>query len=582
MSNASKETHARQKALAQERKAAKPNAHLVARSKQLWERLRRKSHVPLEERKKLVAELFDIVTGQVKDFVFKHDSVRVIQTALKYANLDQRKMIARELQGEYRLLAESKYAKFLIGKLLVHGDDEVRDMVLLELFGHVRRMIKHPEASWILDDIYRGSATPTQKARLLREWYGAEFAIFPTEGLNSTSADLKEILERHPEKRAPIMRSLHELVNQLVQKKTTGFTMLHDAMLQYYLNVQPGSEEASEFKELLHGDEDGDLLRNLAFTKPGARLVCLALSHGNAKERKQILKSFQDLIPGLMYDPQGHQVLLAAFDVVDDTVLLAKSIVSALTGKGLHFEQKTQTLLAAVNDRNARTALLYPFARNPKAILPADDLSLLDEIHQIRLHTSKKPAEVRHTELVASLSAPLLSLIEYNMEALVASSFGCQFVAEVLLSASGDRGPASRAVAELAYDQAPLLQGPAAGRMLKRLVLGGHFNAQTGRVDRVEPSLGFHDMLWGIIHNTMLVKWAVGDNSFVVLAMMEAEGFDAKDELRRALQRARGQLEQAAAEHKKLQEKSGGTKEQTQNQSRQAVNKGTQLLLDLI
>ena len=547
--------------------------------------------MPLEERKKLVAELFDIVTGRVKDFVFKHDSVRVIQTALKYANLDQRKMIARELQGEYRLLAESKYAKFLIGKLLVQGDDEVRDMVLLELFGHVGRMIKHPEASWILDDIYRGSASPTQKARLLCEWYGAEFAIFPTEGLNSTSADLKEILARHPEKRAPIMRSLHELINQLVQKKTTGFTMLHDAMLQYYLNVQPGSEEASEFKELLQGDEELDLLRNLAFTKSGARLVCLALSHGNAKDRKQILKSFKTLVPGLMYDSHGHQVLLAAFDVIDDTVLLNKSIVSpltgkglpfeALTGKGLPFEETTQTLLNTVMDRNARIALLYPFAGKSKAILPADDLTLLDEIHQIRLHTSKKPPEVRRHELVASLSPPLLSLIEYNAEALVASSFGCQFVAEVLLSASGDRGPASNAVADLAHDDAPLLQTAAAGRMLKRLMVGGRFNAQTGRVDRVEPSLEFPDTLWGKVHHEVLVKWAEGANSFVVLAMLEAEGFNAKDELRGVLQRERQRLEKGTTRHE-LQQESGDTQPQTHNQSGHAINQGTRLLLDLL
>ncbi|KAL8937661.1 MAG: hypothetical protein Q9216_004313 [Gyalolechia sp. 2 TL-2023] len=57
-SSSSKEAHAKQKALAQERKAAKPNADSIARTKKLWERLRRKSHVPLEERKKLVAELF--------------------------------------------------------------------------------------------------------------------------------------------------------------------------------------------------------------------------------------------------------------------------------------------------------------------------------------------------------------------------------------------------------------------------------------------------------------------------------------------------------------------------------------------
>ncbi len=107
--------------LVKERKAAKPNADSIQRSKQIWERLRRKSHVPKEERRTLVDELFGIITGRVKDFVFKHDSVRVVQCALKYANPEQRKAIAVELKGEFKTLAESKYAKFLIGKMLVEG-----------------------------------------------------------------------------------------------------------------------------------------------------------------------------------------------------------------------------------------------------------------------------------------------------------------------------------------------------------------------------------------------------------------------------------------------------------------------------
>jgi pumilio family protein 6 len=117
----SREAHAKQKALARERKAAKPNADIIERSKKLWEKLRLKSHVDKEERKGLVKELFEIITGRVKDFVFKHDSVRVIQTAIKYSTMEQRRMIARELKGEFKVLAEGKYSKFLIAKLVEKG-----------------------------------------------------------------------------------------------------------------------------------------------------------------------------------------------------------------------------------------------------------------------------------------------------------------------------------------------------------------------------------------------------------------------------------------------------------------------------
>ena len=57
----------------------------------------------------------------MKDFILKHDAVRIVQTALKYANSEQKKLIAQELRGTYKTLAESRYGKFLIGKMLVIG-----------------------------------------------------------------------------------------------------------------------------------------------------------------------------------------------------------------------------------------------------------------------------------------------------------------------------------------------------------------------------------------------------------------------------------------------------------------------------
>ena len=531
----------------------------------------------------LVAELFEIITGRVKEFVFKHDSVRVIQTALKYANVDQRNMIAKELKGEYRGLAESKYAKFLVGKLLVHGDPEIRDLIVPEFYGHVRRMMKHPEGSWILDDIYRGIATPKQKAILLREWYGAEFAIFKTSGEDSVSSDLKELLDQHPEKRTPITRSLHELVNQLVQKKTTGFTMLHDAMLQYFLNLQPTGEEAVEFIELLKGDEEGDLLKNLAFTKSGAHLVCLALAYGNAKDRKHILKTYKNTIQILAFDNHGHQVLLAAFDVIDDTVLTSKSIFPELLGKDSAPEQQHETIMSYLVHLYARIPLLYLFSGKVKSIVTPEDLEMLDEVHRIRATTSKKEPETRRKELLKALSPTLLSFIAANAESLIQTSFGCLFMTEVLLGAEGEKQKALRAIAALANGGEEVqasLESPAAGRMLKTLVVGGRYNPATKAIDTVEPPLGFHEVLYAKIQDTVL-EWATGGNSFVVVGLLEAAGFPARDALRKTLAEHRKELGKAANEMTPAQRASAEVKSRELNgaKARQVGNKGTQLLL---
>ncbi|KAL8761210.1 MAG: hypothetical protein Q9184_002642 [Pyrenodesmia sp. 2 TL-2023] len=580
--SSSKESHAKQKALAQERKAGKPNADSIARTKKLWERLRIKSSVPKDERKQLVGELFEIITGNVKDFVLKHDSVRAIQTAIKYASLDQKRNIARELKGEYRSLAESRYARFLLGKLLVHGDKQIRDLIVPEFYGHVRRLIKHPEASWILDDVYRGVATPSQKAILLREWYGAEFAIFQTQGDDPVSAELKPILEEHPEKRKPIMHALHDLINLLVQKKTTGFTMLHDAMLQYFLNVPSGTEEMTNFIELLKGDEEGDLLKNLAFTKSGARVVCLALAYGNAKDRKQILKVYKGTIQAVAYDTNGHQLILTAYDVIDDTVLTSKSIFPELVGKSSDLdENQKQSFLDAVNNLNARIPILYLFTGESRMLLRGEDIESLNEVHSIRNTTSKKDPATRRKELLAYISPILLSLIANHAEALVQSSFGCQFITEVVLSAIGDREAALDKIIALTKSDSPDIQQalnePSAGRMMKTLVQGGRYNAKTKSVELVEPALSFHSSLFASLEaQDQVLEWATGGNSFVIVALLEADGFEKKKSLMEILQNGRKALEKVAASKALKKGASGESGESTKATKNSAVSKASE------
>src|SRR4029434_6245789 len=101
----------------------------------------------------------------------------------------------------------------------------------------------------------------------------------------------------------------------------------------YFLNLKPESEELKEFVEVVKEDENGDLLKNMAFTKSGARLVCLLLANGAAKDRKQIIKTYKDTFQLMCGDPHAHMILLTAYDVIDDTVLTAKTIFPEILGK---------------------------------------------------------------------------------------------------------------------------------------------------------------------------------------------------------------------------------------------------------
>ncbi|KAL8671040.1 MAG: hypothetical protein Q9224_007642, partial [Gallowayella concinna] len=287
----------------------------------------------------------------------------------------------------------------------------------------------------------------------------------------------------------------------------------------------------------------------------------------------------------LSYDEHGHQIILAAYDVIDDTVLTSKSIFPELVGKAADLDEtQTQALIAAVNHKFARIAILYLFANRRESFMPTMEQGLLDTIHSVRTGTSKKDPVTRRKELITHISPTLLSLIANNAEALVKSSFGCQFIMEFLPSAIGDRDPALKAIIAVIQSDSPevmeALKTPAAGRLLKTLVQGGHYDTKDRKVKLAEPAFGFHNMLFKTLEaKGQVVEWATSDNSFVVVALMETQGFEGKAKLKEILIKNIKRLEEAAKgpTPKVAMTEAGSKKEQSRG-----GNKGVQLLLKSI
>ena len=123
----------------------------------------------------------------------------------------------------------------------------------------------------------------------------------------------------------------------------------------------------------------------------------------------------------------AHVLLLTLMDVVDDTVLVNKSI----------FSEFQQHLYDLATNKFGRIPLLYPFVGRKTRLMPPPIMAQIQAIDRIREATSKKDAALRMSELRAHLSPALLGGIAENAEDLVHDSFGCQFIAEVLLGAVG-------------------------------------------------------------------------------------------------------------------------------------------------
>jgi pumilio family protein 6 len=351
------------------------------------------------------------------------------------------------------------------------------------------------------------------------------------------------------------------MINGLVQKKMTGFTMLHDAMLQYFLVLAPGSAEQVEFLEILKGDIDketegggGDLFRNLAFTKSGSRLVCLALAYSSAKDRRTILRAFKDTIELMAFDQYAKLVLVTGLEVSDDTKMSSKSILPELFGDKITEEsQRLDRLESVITNLNARLPILFPMTGMAKWLVSEPDGKVLEEAFAVRRTMSKKNPDSRRIEVIEFMAMALLNFVAKRARNLSQSSFGCQFITETLLSTpdSDKKEVAKSALAELGEGdlsaEGHVAKNAAVGRMLKTLVLGGQFDATEKKVKLAEPRLGFAVNLWPVIKNNV-VEWASGDSSFVVVALLESEDVDdaTKAEVMKAIKKGRKSIEAAA------------------------------------
>lgn len=183
--NAARESHKVQRALHEQRKAAKPHSQLLVEAKRVWS-LARQKNIPPAERQQHVRDLMKIVEGKVKDIVLKHDASRIIQTIVKYGGRKERDQIASELKGHFKQLAEGKYSKFLVSKLIRHCTAH-RESILSEFQGYILRLLLHREASRVLADAFELYANAYERSILLRDFYGKEITLFSTN--RGTEAD---------------------------------------------------------------------------------------------------------------------------------------------------------------------------------------------------------------------------------------------------------------------------------------------------------------------------------------------------------------------------------------------------------
>uniref|UniRef100_A0A6B2L0M7 PUM-HD domain-containing protein n=1 Tax=Arcella intermedia TaxID=1963864 RepID=A0A6B2L0M7_9EUKA len=387
-----------------ERKMAKPHGEARIQIKRLWADLGKKKDTTKTQQS--ITEMLSLMEDGklITEFAMKRDLSRIIQSILKYGTQEQRDVVQENLKEHVVELSKNNYAYYLVMKLLYYGTKEQRSAIIEKFYGRVRQLVRHKNASNVVETAYITYANSAQKKSLLEEFYGPEYSLFKS-GEKHT---LQEILNANPIKKPTILNFLKNYLFDLTNKPDIlRNSIVHKPLLQY-MELAKDSDKA-EMAGFM-----SDHLKTFLHSKDGARAAVMCIQYAPLKERKMIVKSFKGYVKKICMEQYGHWVIISVFKFVDDTVLVSKLILKEM-------QQHTKELLLDKYGRLAFLAIIkgvvVPYF--PPQIVKFMEPKLIDDPQNPgkQIATTKKLDEKRKEELLQNLLIDFTNAIS-NAEAI--------------------------------------------------------------------------------------------------------------------------------------------------------------------
>lgn len=514
--------HKEQRKLLRDRKQSRKSGTQVQQIKNLWEKLRVKSTpMPKAERQKLADQVWELAKDCISDLVLKHDASRVVQTLVKYSPRDRREQIVDALRGKFYLLATSAYGKYLLVKLLHYGTKNSRQVIIDELHGNLRKLMRHREGAYVVEDLYVLYATNEQKQQMIREFWGSEYAAFRD---SHKGLSIEEVCESSVEKRTIIAKNLIGTISASVEKGSTGFQILHAAMRE--LVHIANDKEISELIDLLH-----EQFAELVHTPEGSEVACTLIARANAKERKSIIKVLKDHAEPLIKNEYGNAVFITLLLCVDDTVLVYKSFGPSIKDHLKEF----------IVHKYGRRPFLYILVGLDSKYFNPHVVKDLERYVRMSEATSKKAPPQKRRELLGKFAPLFLQTVLHHYSDILSENLGSQFVAELLTNDDlyeqlneKDQILFQEVVdtistmfkGDITEENHPIHKSFST-RLLKSLIQGGKWNNKEKKFEPLEkvPILGanFAQKFYEeIIDASNLLDWVSnGDSSFTIVALFE-------------------------------------------------------------
>lgn len=232
-----------------------------------------------------------------------------------------------------------------------------------------------------------------------------------------------------------------------------------------------------------------------------------------------MLKLLKPHVAKIAVEENGHFVLLAAFDSVDDTVLIEKTIINELISP-----QNAMNIATNQHGMKVFEYLLSP--RDTKFFHPQYINVLTSGDNNPH---SKKDKEIRKKELRNTASNNLLKLVETQVKDLVKQGSKSVLVLNILTMASDDvdKKPALRSFIQLLNDEGPyhepkdgkmhIIEDGHANYLIKKLLIHEKRQLQNG-----EKLIGFSELLVSMIPKETISSWyKCNRGAFLLLSLIE-------------------------------------------------------------
>eukprot|EP00795_Rhopilema_esculentum_P004855 gene4855-21184_t len=266
-----------------------------------------------------------------------------------------------------------------------------RSLVIKALYGNVKKLVRQKEASGVLEFIYHQFADSGERSSLIEEFYGPQYAVFKA----AIGRKLEDIFDKEPDKKPLILRHLKDSLMPLAAKTAITLTIVHKPLLEFFTFAE--DQMRAEMIEALR-----EVIVQMVHTLDGSRVAMNCIWYGTKKEE------------------YGYLVLLALFDVVDDTVAMRKSILSEIIPK---FPELIQ-------NQYGRKVILYLLSPRNKNYFAPKSIQLLETGDGNP--TSKKNAATRQEELRGGILDKLFTYMNENVDSFINDKSDCQILLAAL------------------------------------------------------------------------------------------------------------------------------------------------------